>query len=258
MYLSYMIKVVLFGSGNVAYHLAKAFRLANDIHLVQLYRRNSKNDHLFDIKIPKTNSLNEIKKADVYILAINDDHIAAFSKDLKFEEGLVAHTSGSISLDQLKCKAHKGIFYPLQTFSKDQKLTYKTIPFCLETEYPKDMEILKALARSISENVYEINSVQREKLHIAAVFTNNFSNHMFKIAKDICDEHQISFELLKPLILNTANKINYLDPVDAQTGPAKRNDQNVIQKHLEQLQGDKKEIYSLISKSIIKTYLKEL
>ena len=253
-----MIKVVLFGSGNVSYHLAKAFRFAKDINLVQLFRKNPKNDHFFDIKIPKIDSLNEIKNADVYILAINDDQIAAFSKELQFEEGLVVHTSGSISLDQLKCKAHKGIFYPLQTFSINQKLAYETIPLCLETEYTKDMDMLKSLARSISNNVYEINSIQREKLHIAAVFTNNFSNHMFKIAKDICDEHKISFDLLKPLILNTANKINYLDPIDAQTGPAKRNDQKVIQKHLEQLQGDKKKIYSLISKSIIKTYLKEL
>ncbi len=252
-----MIKVVLFGSGNVVYHLAKAFRLANNIDLVQLYRRDPNNDHLFDLKIKKTSSLKEIKKADVYILGINDDHIAEFSTKLQFSEGLVVHTSGSISMNQLKCPAHKGVFYPLQTFSKNQKMEYKTIPFCLETEFSKDMNLLKTLAESISKNVYEINSQQREKLHVAAVFANNYSNHMFKISKDICDEHQISFDLLKPLILSTANKLDFMDPAEAQTGPAKRNDQKIILKHLEQLHSDQKEIYSIISKSIIKTYQKD-
>lgn len=252
-----MIKVILFGSGNVAYHLAKAFQLTKSVDLVQQYRRDSKNDHLFDHEIPKSGSLKDILKADIYILAINDDHIAEFSKKMQIKEGLVVHTSGSVSMDKLKCTAHKGIFYPLQTFSKNQKMDYTTIPFCLETEYKNDMKILKELALSVSENVYEINSAQREKLHIAAVFANNFSNHMFKIAKDICDEHQISFDLLHPLILSTANKLSFTDPENAQTGPAKRNDQKVIQKHIDQLNEYQKDIYTLISKSIIKTYQKE-
>ena len=252
-----MIKVVLLGSGNVAFHLAKAFQQSKNIDLIQLYRRDQKKDYLFDQIIPKTNSLTNLKKADIYIIAIADDHIEEFSKQLKFKKGLVVHTSGSIAMNQLQCKAHKGVFYPLQTFSKDQKIAYKTIPFCLETEFTEDMELLKNLANSISENVFEIDSLQRKKLHIAAVFANNFSNHLFKIAKDICDDHNISFDLLKPLILATANKIEYVDPVDAQTGPAKRNDQKIIQKHIEQLKDDQKEIYALISKSIIKTYQKE-
>jgi len=252
-----MIKVILFGAGNVAFHLAKAFQLTTEIDLVQLYRRDSKNDHLFDPDIPKTSSLKSVNKADLYILAINDDHIAEFSKKLKFTKGLVVHTSGSIGMDQLKCALHKGVFYPLQTFSKNQKMEYKSIPFCLETEIPDDMKLLKSVARSISKNVYEINSSQREKLHIAAVFANNFGNHMFKMAKDVCYEHQISFDMLKPLILSTANKLNLMDPEKSQTGPAKRNDQKVIQKHIDQLKGDQKEIYAMISKSIIKTYQKD-
>ena len=252
-----MIKIVLFGAGNVAFHLAKAFQLSDNLDLIQLYRRDPKNDHLFEKNIPKTSSLENIKKADIYILAINDDHITEFSKKLKFTEELVVHTSGSIAMDQLKCAAHKGVFYPLQTFSRNQKMEYKTIPFCLETEFSDDMTLLKTLARSISEHVYEINSRQREKLHIAAVFANNFANHMFKMAKDVCNEHQIPFDLLKPLILSTSNKLNFMDPEEAQTGPAKRNDQKVIQSHIDQLEGDQKEIYAKISKSIIKTYQKD-
>ena len=252
-----MMKIILFGSGNVAVHLAKAFQLSENLDLIQLYRRDSKNDHLFDLNIPKINSLEKLKEADIYVLAINDDHIAEFSKKLIFTEGLVVHTSGSIGIDQLKCVAHKGVFYPLQTFSKNQKMEYENIPFCLETEFSNDMKLLKALAESISKHVYEINSQQREKLHIAAVFANNFANHMFKMAKDVCNEHQMPFDLLKPLILSTSNKLNFMDPEEAQTGPAKRNDQKVIQKHIDQLKGDQKEIYANISKSIIKTYQKD-
>ena len=253
----YMIKVVLLGSGNIAFHLAKVFEQAKNIELIQLYRRNEKNDYLFDSSIPKTESLNELKKADVYIIAISDDQIAKLSKQLKFKEGLVVHTSGSVHMNQLKCTAHKGVFYPLQTFSKDKTMNYSSIPFCLETEFLNDMTLLKIIANAISDHVYEIDSFQREKLHIAAVFANNFSNYMFKIAKDVCDNNQISFDLLKPLISNTANKLNLIDPKDAQTGPAKRNDKKIIQKHLQQLKGDQKELYAIISKSIIKSYQKD-
>ena len=120
------MKIILFGSGNVTVHLAKAFQLSENLDLIQLYRRDSKNDHLFDLNIPKINSLEKLKEADIYVLAINDDHIAEFSKKLKFTEGLVVHTSGSIGIDQLKCVAHKGVFYPLQTFSKNQKTNRRT------------------------------------------------------------------------------------------------------------------------------------
>ncbi len=252
-----MIKVVLIGSGNVALHLVKAFGQSESIDLVQLFRRNPKNDSLFNPNIPKIDRIEHLEKADVYVIAISDDQIAEFSKKLNVKDSLVVHTSGSIAMDQLKCDAPKGVFYPLQSFSTDQKIDYKAIPFCLETEFSNNMDLLKSLAYSISKNVYEINSIQREKLHIAAVFANNFSNYMFTIAKEICDEHQISFDLLKPLILNTANKINQIDPKEAQTGPAKRNDNKIIQKHLNQLTGDQKDIYDLISKSIINSYLKD-
>lgn len=249
-----MIKVVLLGSGNVAYHLAKAFEQTKDIDFVQQYRRNSKNDKLFNESIPKTNSLENLAKADIYIIAINDDQILEFSKKLKLREGLVVHTSGSVPMDTLKCKCHKGVFYPLQTFSIIQQIDYTNIPICLETEYVEDMPLLKHFAEAISKNIYEVNSNQREKLHIAAVFANNFSNYMFKIAKDICEENHCSFDILKPLIQETVNKIQDISPEEAQTGPAKRKDKKIIDKHLSQLSGDQKKIYKLISKSISKSY----
>ncbi len=251
-----MIRVVLLGAGNVAFHLAKAFTKSNDIDFIQRYGRNNKNDHLFDKTIPKTDSLNTLAKADIYIIAINDDSISTFSKQLNIDNGLVVHTSGSVPMESINCKANKGVFYPLQTFSIVQKIDYKQIPICLETEIKSDMEKLKHLAKSISNNVYEINSLQREKLHIAAVFANNFSNFMFTISKDICDDNDFSFDILKPLIEETSQKIKEINPKEAQTGPAKRNDKKIIEKHLSQLEGYQKEIYNLMSKSIIKTYNK--
>ncbi|MEN8188091.1 MAG: DUF2520 domain-containing protein, partial [Bacteroidota bacterium] len=241
---------------NVAFHLAKAFTDAKDIDLVQRYSRSYKNDDLFDDNIPKTNSLDALTKADIYVIAINDDQIATFSKQLTLSDGLVVHTSGSIPLEALQCKANKGVFYPLQTFSKDQEMEYKHIPICIETEIENDFDKLKYLGKAFSDNVYEINSQQREKLHLAAVFANNFSNYMFKVSKDICDENNFSFEILKPLIEETSQKIKTIAPIEAQTGPAKRNDQKVIKKHLSQLKGDQNEIYGLITKSIIDTYNK--
>ncbi len=248
-----MIKVVLLGAGNVAVHLAKAIGKAKNLDFVQRYSRNTKSDNYFDTLISKTNNLNQLKEADIYIIAINDDSIADFSKKLTFNNGLVVHTSGSMPLNTLQCKANKGVFYPLQTFSKDQTIDYYAIPIAIETEYKKDAVLLNNFAKSISNNIYEINSSQREKLHIAAVFANNFSNHMYKIAKDICETNNFSFDILKPLILETANKVQTLNPAKAQTGPAKRNDQEVIQNHISQLAGEQKEIYQLISDSIIKT-----
>ena len=249
-----MIRVILIGAGNIAFHLAKAFGDTKGVDLIQRYSRDNKNDKYFDKNIPKTNNFNNLYKADIYIIAINDDAISTFSKQLSFEEGLVVHTSGSKPLNSLKCSANKGVFYPLQTFSKEIELNYNKIPICIETEYSNDMNLLRSLASSISNNVHEIDSDQREKLHIAAVFANNFSNHMFKLANDICIENNFSFDVLKPLIFETTQKLNDLSPYEAQTGPAQRNDIEVIKKQLQQLDNNKKEIYNLVTNSIKKTY----
>jgi len=246
-----MIKVVLLGAGNVAVHLAKAFYKAKNIDFVQRYSRGSKNDSYFDSQIAKTNNLDNLAQADIYVIAIKDDAIAKFSKQLTLKKGLVVHTSGSMPLHALQCKANKGVFYPLQTFSKEQNLDFNNIPIAIETEDIKDIDLLNNFAKSVSNYVSEIDSSQREKLHIAAVFANNFSNFMFTIAKDICDVNNFSFDILKPIILETANKVQTVNPVKAQTGPAKRNDQKIIEEHLSQLAGKQKEIYQLISDSII-------
>jgi predicted short-subunit dehydrogenase-like oxidoreductase (DUF2520 family) len=249
-----MIKVVLLGSGNVASHLAVALSSATNIDLLQRYGRNNKNNSFFDPKIPFTSNLNEIEKADLYIIAINDDSIEAFSTHVAHLEGLVVHTSGSVPMAAIDRRLRKGVLYPVQTFSKGEALDFKSVPLALETENENDYKLLHELAVSISDKVIQVNTDQREKLHLSAVFANNFSNYMFLTAKDICDQNGLPFETLKPIILETARKIMNTDPLVAQTGPARRNDNLVIEKQLSSLKDEKKEIYSVLTKAIKNRY----
>lgn len=155
-------------------------------------------------------------------------------------------------IDILDKKNHRGVFYPLQTFSKETKIKFSQVPICIEATNDKDLETLHELASKVVKNTYTISSEQRKSLHIAAVFVCNFVNHLYKIGNDICVEKYVPFEILKPLIEETANKINFLSPSQAQTGPAKRNDTKTIEEHLNSLTNEnQKEIYKLLTQSII-------
>lgn len=245
-----MIKVAIIGGGNVAIHLANAFSKTNEVSLVQVYARNIEQiEHLKEVT-PITNSIELLTEADVYIIAVSDDAIGDVSRKIEQKNGLVVHTSGSVAMQSLQNTGRKGIFYLLQSFSKDKDVNFDEIPFCLEAENEEDLQLLETLAKSIGKKIYRINSEQRKRLHVAAVFVNNFTNHMYKIGADICNEYQVPFEVLLPLIQETAQKITELSPEAAQTGPAKRNDQKTIQNHLELLNAEQQEIYKLITKSI--------
>lgn len=246
-----MIQVVVIGSGNVAQHLIKAFVAAPAVNLVQAYaRRPEQLAHLLPSE-KITDTLTTLAEADVYIISVSDDAIANISSQLPFKNKLIVHTSGSVGLDQLDGKNHRGVFYPLQTFSKNKAVDFSTIPFCLETERDEDYATLEALASNLSQSVYSISSAQRQSLHVAAVFVSNFTNHMYTIGSQICDENNIPFDILKPLIQETADKINTLSPLQAQTGPAVRNDVTTLQRHLDFLQDEnKKTIYTLLTQSI--------
>lgn len=245
-----MIKIVIIGGGNVATHLAKAFSKADDVLLVQVYARNIKQiEHLKDVT-SITNNIELLKEADVYIIAVSDDAISNVSSTIENKNSLVVHTSGSVAMQSLQNAGRKGIFYLLQSFSKDKEVNFNEIPFCLEAENEQDSLLLETLAKTIGKKIYHINSEQRKRLHVAAVFVNNFTNHMYKIGADICNEYLVPFEILYPLIQETAEKITKLNPEAAQTGPAKRNDQKTIQNHLALLNTEQQEIYKLITKSI--------
>jgi predicted short-subunit dehydrogenase-like oxidoreductase (DUF2520 family) len=246
-----MITVVLIGSGNVAHHLIQAFAKSKKVAVIQVFARQKERvNPLFDsTKI--TDNYADLAEADVYLIAVSDDAITKVSAQLPFLNRLVAHTSGTVSLDALDPKNRKGIFYPLQTFSKNKAVDFNQIPICLESPNEQDGALLDIVARSISDHVHKINSVQRKSLHIAAVFVNNFVNHLYQIGYEICNENKVPFEIVKPLILETANKVMTLSPKEAQTGPAKRNDNQTIQAHLNALTDEnQKAIYQILTQSI--------
>lgn len=246
-----MLQVVVIGSGNVAQHLIKAFSATAEVELVQAFARNAQalENLLTADKI--TDSIQSLKPADVYIIAVTDGAIAGVSAQLPFNDQLVVHTSGSVALGQANSKNRRGVFYPLQTFSKNKEIDFRTIPICIESERPEDYPTLEKLANSISGSVYSISSEQRKSLHVAAVFVSNFVNHMYASGNAICEEHDIPFNILKPLIKETADKINYLSPLEAQTGPAVRNDRATIAKHLDFITDEnQKAIYTLLTQSI--------
>lgn len=253
-----MLSIVLVGTGNLATHLHMAFSGTENIEIRQIYGRNPNALKLFEGIVATTTFLSEIIDADVYILAVSDRAILEVSKALGHKKGLVCHTSGSVSINAIHGK-QKGVFYPLQTFTKGKSVDFSEIPICIEAENERDVSILVSLGKSISAKVYQVSSKQREKLHLSAVLVNNFPNHLFGLAEKICHENDIPFQWLWPLIEETIDKVKFLTPKEAQTGPAKRNDVITMQRHLSQLENPlQKKIYQLLSESIKITYEKEL
>lgn len=227
-----MITILIVGNGNVATHLYNVFFKIDEVKVHQINSRE----------------LDNIPNADVTIIAVSDDAIAEVSSKIK--NNFVVHTSGSFAMNDLKNKSSKGVFYMLQTFSKAKEVNFYEVPFCLEAENDKDLILLQKLAKLIGKNIYHINSKQRKALHVAAVFVNNFANHLYKIGNDICIENNVPFDILKPLIKESALKIEHLSPEKAQTGPAIRNDTKTIKNHLDLLDKNQQKIYTILTKSI--------
>ncbi len=243
-----MIKVSLVGTGAVSTQLQHIFKKTAQIEVVEIL---ASREH-FDISLA-----NDIP--DVYIIAVSDDAIIDVSKKIKNSRKLIVHTSGSVPLNALPKEIRRGVFYPLQTFSKDRKISFEQIPICIEAEHEKDLVLLNKLGHLISTQVLKISSEQRKTIHLAAVFVNNFSNHMFHLASEICTKNDVPFDILKPLIQETVAKIQLLSPLQAQTGPARRNDTQTIERHLNQLNNKTHElVYEVVTNSIKETYEKKL
>jgi predicted short-subunit dehydrogenase-like oxidoreductase (DUF2520 family) len=254
-----MINTVVLGGGNVASHLYKALKKAEGVTVTQWYNRTITilNDYANETDI--TDDLTKLKSADIYIIAVSDDVVAKLSAKLLIENKLVVHTSGSVGIHDLDNKNSRGVFYPLQTFSKDAEIDFSEIPICIEIERKADLPILKELATAIGSKFYKVNSEQRGALHLAAVFVNNFTNQLYRVGHEITEAENVDFDILKPLIKETAKKVETVSPFMAQTGPAKRNDTKTIQKHLHALDKEiHKEIYKLMTTSIKQTHGKKL
>ena len=249
-----MISVTLVGSGNVAHHLANALSNAPNVVLDRWVVRTP-SSVLIDINTKFSEKFDEPSSSQIIILAISDDAIADYSASLNQSDALLVHTSGSVNLHHMDKKHRRGVFYPLQTFSKNKPLEFSSIPICIEALQKEDLNLLTALADALGCKSRVISSEQRLALHLAAVFVNNFSNQMYRIAHEITDGARLDFDLLIPLILETAMKVQDLSPYQAQTGPALRKDQKTIKRHLKQLEKENHRlIYELITKSIQQTH----
>ena len=249
-----MISVTLVGSVNVAHHLAKAMANAPNVVLDRWVVRTP-SSVLIDINTKFSEKFDEPSSSQIIILAISDDAIADYSASLNQSDALLVHTSGSVNLHHMDKKHRRGVFYPLQTFSKNKPLEFSSIPICIEALQKEDLNLLTALADALGCKSRVISSEQILALHLAAVFVNNFSNQMYRIAHEITDGARLDFDLLKPLILETAMKVQDLSPYQAQTGPALRKDQKTIKRHLKQLEKENHRlIYELITKSIQQTH----
>ena len=248
------MQIVLIGSGNVAFHLAKAFTEAQ-IPVSQIFGRNTIELQKISEQFSIPFSTETLVDADLYIISVSDSSIAEVSSLIKNKNALVTHTSGSVSREALNGNYRKSVFYPLQTFSKSKNLDYSKIPFFIDAENENDEEILKNLASKISKNVMLANDEKRKYIHLTAVFACNFVNHLYARAKEISDSQGIPFDYFLPLIDETTQKIHELEPKLAQTGPAIRNDEKVLKLHESLLTDEEKlKIYKTLNESIKKMY----
>lgn len=253
-----MDNIVIIGAGNVATHLTLALKNSG-CSISQVYSRNISNADCL-ARLADAEPIDSLKKiitdADFYILSVSDSAIASVVEMMPRVSGIVVHTAGSIPMAVLEKFNLHGVFYPFQTFTKDRGVDFFKIPVLIEGNRSDVRRELSRLASTISNKVLKADSSRRAALHVAAVFSCNFVNHMYAISQELLQRSDLDFELLKPLIAETTQKALSMNPVDAQTGPARRKDFGVMGEHLERLATAKnyKEIYELISKSIVETY----
>jgi predicted short-subunit dehydrogenase-like oxidoreductase (DUF2520 family) len=247
--------VVIIGTGNVAFHLGKALQ-AKKIQILQVLGRTPepvrklaailKADFTLDFKKININ-------ADLYIIAVTDDAISEVVKQLKLDRQLVVHTAGSVPMSVFKENfKNYGVFYPLQTFTKNHQIIFDEVPVCIESNDQQNTKRLIQLARLISHNVIMMDSKKRSVLHLAAVFACNFVNHMYSIADRILENEEIDFSILHPLITETALKVTGMKPAEAQTGPAVRKNSILMEKQMKMLENNPaaREIYLILSDNI--------
>jgi len=249
-------KLVFIGSGNLATHLALVFS-GKGYPVLQVYSRTEESASALATKVNcscTTDITTLDENADIYICALKDSVMREVLSQADFHDKLLIHTAGSVPMDILsEYSANYGVFYPLQTFSKNRIVDFSGIPLFIEGNNAENFSVIKSLADRVSNVVYKADSEQRKRLHLAAVFACNFTNHLYSVAAGIVEKSgDFPWEVLLPLIDETAKKVQTLSPVEAQTGPAVRYDKNVIDRHLEMLGADEelRRVYEVISKRI--------
>jgi predicted short-subunit dehydrogenase-like oxidoreductase (DUF2520 family) len=250
------MRITLIGSGNVATHFGAALKNAGH-HIVQVYSPTQHNAdllayHLGALAISNLDAIDA--DTDMFIISVKDDAIEQVAKQLAVHQKLTVHTSGATALQTIgQYNKHSGVIYPLQTFSKLREVDFRKVPLCVEGFDEVVHAALKVLAHTLSLSVFDVDSEQRKVLHLAAVFACNFPNNLYAIAQGLLAEHHLDFNLLRPLILETAQKVQHNFPAEVQTGPAVRGDEKTMEAHLALLNNEAlQQIYRALSQSIIK------
>ena len=256
------VSVSFIGAGNLAWHLAPALDNAG-YGVKEVYSRNTRNAELLVEKLYEAEVKTDLdfssSASSVFVIAVPDDAIGEISQEIALpDEAILVHTAGSQGVSVLGYAAtpNVGVFYPLQTFTRDSKVEFSSIPIFIESETAATERILMAMAKSVSKSVFKITPEERQALHVAAVFASNFANHMLYLAQQIMKENSLSFEWLKPLISEMITKSLSIGPENAQTGPAKRGDLETLDRHMDFLKHDEAvaELYKIISQDIVDRY----
>lgn len=255
-----MKKVVIIGSGNVATSLAHA--LTSRCEVAQIYSRQQAHAQVLADAIGCANATNRlsdlITDADAYIIAVRDDAIADVIAATGDNGALWLHTSGSKPASLFAGhRRHYGVLYPMQSFSRQIVVPLDEVHFFIEASDDATLADVRALAETLSCHVTEADSDQRRRIHVSAVFSCNFANHMWTLAAEVLDDAGLPFDAMKPLIRTTVDKLAHLTPAQSQTGPAVRHDTQVIASHLAMLDGDKRDIYDILSQSIMNRNTKD-
>lgn len=252
------MNISILGSGNVATLLSKALIKAG--HTINaIYSRNMEHAQFLakEIDCPyATNCTDLLPTSDIYIFALKDDILTSVIQQLLQNShairGIWIHTAGSVPLSAFPESVRSGVLYPMMTLSKDKEVDFKTLPLFIEGSTPQSLKVVESLANELSDTVYLLDSAKRKKLHLAAVFANNFTNHCCTLAYHLLEKNGIEPTVLLPIIDETAQKLHHLSPAEAQTGPAKRWDEKVMNEQLSELsdEAELQDIYRLMSQSI--------
>lgn len=255
-------KTIIIGAGKLAWHLGPALKKAG-YRIVQIYSRTLSSAAAFGLHmdVPWITDINLLQEdAELVFFCISDRALEDLLPQIVLKDAFMIHTAGSVPADVFENRTSDfGVLYPLMTFTKTRPIDFRTVPVCIEANNKENENRLKNLAEKISNNVSVVNFENRKIMHMAAIFACNFTNHMYRAAYDILSQHEFDFNMLKPLIIETAKKVLEMSPHEAQTGPASRHDKNILSTHQLMLQDQPEwqKIYTFVSDSIYQHFQSE-
>ena len=248
----------MIGAGNVATHLSRNFySKGHNIVAIAARSKNSADKLARQVKAEPISSIREMPTdLDIVIISTTDSAISEVVKEIPDIKGIIAHTSGSISLDTIKdFKPRAAVLYPLQTFSKGTDVDISKVPFFLEASDETTLKTLKNIAQELSEHIYEADSTLRSRLHVAGVLSSNFPIYLLEMARKVLAEENLPLSLIKPLVEASIDKAFMSSPLEALTGPAKRGDTDIVKRQSESFSNSNyKDIYDSISKAILEEF----